>query len=93
MMNQIQTINLLLPFKMGSVNCYLIKSESGFILIDTGSSNMRDRLVQELERAGCQPGDLNLILITQPDRLRIDWPPFVKATVDRDRLRRRPGAK
>ena len=47
-----------------SVNCYLVKTPSGFILIDTGLSKRRSDLVSELETAGCKPGDLNLILIT-----------------------------
>ena len=30
------TISVPLPFKMGRVNCYLVRSESGYVLIDTG---------------------------------------------------------
>ncbi len=63
----ITTITLSLPLKMGTVNCYLVKSGPGFILVDTGSSNQRSALEQELARAGCQPGDLRLILITHGD--------------------------
>jgi hydroxyacylglutathione hydrolase len=47
-----------------SVNCYLVKTPSGYILIDTGLQKKRSDLVRELETAGCKPGDLNLILIT-----------------------------
>ena len=47
-----------------SVNCYLVKTPSGYILIDTGLQKRRSDLVRELEIAGCKPGDLNLILIT-----------------------------
>ena len=47
-----------------SVNCYLVKTPSGFILIDTGLQKRRSDLVRELETAGCKPGDLNLIVIT-----------------------------
>lgn len=67
MVHNIQTINLLLPFKLGSVNCYLLEVDTGFILIDTGSSNARAELEQALEDAGCQPGGLNLIVITHGD--------------------------
>ena len=66
-MQNIKTINLSLPFKLGSVNCYLIQVDTGFILIDTGSSNARAALEQQLESAGCRPGDLNLIVITHGD--------------------------
>ena len=47
-----------------SVNCYLVKTPSGYILIDTGLQKKRSDLVRELKTAGCKPGDLNLILIT-----------------------------
>ena len=67
MQEEIKTIRLALPFKMGSVNCYLVKTDDGFVLIDTGGSNNRRQLEQELERAGCQPGDLKLIILTHGD--------------------------
>lgn len=47
-----------------AVNCYLVKTPSGYILIDTGLSKRRSDLERELEIAGCKPGDLNLIIIT-----------------------------
>jgi len=47
-----------------SVNCHLVKTPSGYILIDTGLSRRRSDLVREMEAAGCMPGDLNLIIIT-----------------------------
>ena len=47
-----------------SVNCFLVETPSGYILIDTGLQKRRSDLVRELETAGCKPGDLNLILIT-----------------------------
>lgn len=64
---EIQTISLPMPFRMGLVNCYLIKTETGYILVDTGGSNNRKALVGALENAGCQPGTLNLILLTHGD--------------------------
>jgi hydroxyacylglutathione hydrolase len=47
-----------------AVNCYLVKTLSGYILIDTGLPKRRNDLVRELETASCNPGDLNLIIIT-----------------------------
>jgi len=47
-----------------AVNCYLVKTPTGYILIDTGLPKRRSDLVRELETAGCKPGDLNLIIIT-----------------------------
>jgi hydroxyacylglutathione hydrolase len=67
MPHQVKTITLSLPYRLGSVNCYLVDTDAGFVLIDTGSSNKRAELVEELESAGCQPGDLDLIVLTHGD--------------------------
>lgn len=67
MLPEIETIRLLLPYHLGSVNCYLIKTGAGFILIDTGSSNKRADLEKELVTAGCKPDNLKLIVITHGD--------------------------
>jgi glyoxylase-like metal-dependent hydrolase (beta-lactamase superfamily II) len=54
--------------RSNGVNCYLVTaSDGGFVLIDSGLSMGRSRLVKELESAGCRPGKLNLILITHAD--------------------------
>ena len=66
-MTEIKTIRVLMPYKLGSVNCYLINNGSSYILIDTGSSNRRSELEQELENAGCKPGNLKLIVLTHGD--------------------------
>jgi len=67
MLPVIQTISLLLPYKLGTVNCYLVKTDTGYILIDTGGSNERTHLEKELESAGCKPGHLKLIVLTHGD--------------------------
>lgn len=46
------------------MNCYLIKTEAGCFLIDTGIKKKRGQLEQELIEAGCSPGDLKLIILT-----------------------------
>ena len=66
-MQEIVTISLPLPFKMGRVNCYLVRSESGYVLIDTGVSNNCVELEAELRSAGCEPGTLRLIILTHGD--------------------------
>lgn len=66
-MEKIQVISLGLPFRMGTVNCFLVETDSGFILIDTGASNQRDRLEHALADAGCEPGNLRLVLLTHGD--------------------------
>jgi len=64
---QIRTMILPLPFRMGSVNCYIVEAGDGYILIDTGSSNRRRDVEHELESAGCRPGNLKLIILTHGD--------------------------
>jgi hydroxyacylglutathione hydrolase len=54
--------------KMGTVNCYLIKTGAGYILIDTGFRSSRADLEKELQDAGCRPGDLRLIVMTHGDQ-------------------------
>jgi len=67
MPTEIKTISLSLPYKLGHVNCYLIETHIGYILIDTGCSNRRTNLEKELESAGCKPGNLKLIVLTHGD--------------------------
>ena len=40
----------MMPFHMGHVNCYLIKTDNDHILIDTGCSSKRAELKKELEK-------------------------------------------
>ena len=63
---EITTINM--PFVLNvSVNCYLVRSGEGFMLVDTGRARQRARIEQRLAEAGCQPGDLKLIVLTHGD--------------------------
>jgi hydroxyacylglutathione hydrolase len=64
---RVKTVSLSLPLRMGSVNCHLLETDAGFVLIDTGASNKRADLVRELESAGCVYGKLNLIILTHGD--------------------------
>jgi glyoxylase-like metal-dependent hydrolase (beta-lactamase superfamily II) len=52
---------------MGRVNCYLIQTAAGHVLIDTGGSNARKELHRELESAGCMPSSVRLVLLTHGD--------------------------
>lgn len=66
-MQEIKIIPLSLPYRLGKVNCYLVETNTGFVLIDTGGSNKRAELKRELVGAGCQPGQLQLIVLTHGD--------------------------
>lgn len=48
-------------------NCYIIQTETGFILIDTGRASKRAKLEEELDAVGCRPGNLSLIILTHGD--------------------------
>jgi glyoxylase-like metal-dependent hydrolase (beta-lactamase superfamily II) len=61
MRQDIRIINL------GGVNCYLVNTGQGYLLIDTGFLSKRAKLEQALELAGCRPGNLQLILLTHGD--------------------------
>ena len=67
MSQSISTITLPLPLGMGYVNCYLLQAGGGYVLIDTGATNAREIIKRELDRLGCQPGALNLIVLTHGD--------------------------
>lgn len=67
MSQSISVISLPLPLGMGTVNCYLLQTSGVNILIDTGGPNARKLLHSGLENLGCQPGALNLIVITHGD--------------------------
>lgn len=65
----------IIRINLDGVNCYLGKSEQGFVLFDTGGhitmdkafTNRQDALVKELESQGCKPGNLKAIILTHGD--------------------------
>jgi hydroxyacylglutathione hydrolase len=63
----INAITLPMSLKMGNVNSYLVKTKTGYVLIDTGSKNSRSVLHEELTKIGCVPGLLKLIILTHGD--------------------------
>ncbi|HPL30147.1 MAG TPA: MBL fold metallo-hydrolase [Anaerolineae bacterium] len=70
----ITRICLPLPYRLGTVNCYLIAASggpaetgSGYVLVDTGCAGQRASLEKALLGAGCRPGDLKLIVLTHGD--------------------------
>lgn len=66
-MQHIRAITLPMPFRMGSVNCYLVQAGEAYALIDTGAPNARRILTAEMRNLGCRPGTLKLILLTHGD--------------------------
>lgn len=48
-------------------NCYLLKTNTEFVLIDTERPSKRAELEKELESAGCSPGNLKFVILTHGD--------------------------
>jgi len=67
MTQQITPIRLPLPLNFTNVNSYLVRTDQGFFLIDTGMTNARRQLEMALDHLCCHPGDLKLILLTHGD--------------------------
>lgn len=59
--------NAITTIGLAGVNAYLVEAHDGFLLVDTGKPEKRRDFVTELERAGCLPGDLRLIVLTHGD--------------------------
>ncbi|MBL8161411.1 MAG: MBL fold metallo-hydrolase [Anaerolineae bacterium] len=56
------------PFMFNvSVNCYLVRTDGGYVLVDTGRAVERAVISERLAAAGCVPGTLKLILLTHGD--------------------------
>ncbi len=53
--------------EFNETNCYLIKVQDQFVLIDTGWTKHRKEIEAKLEEAGCERGNLKLILLTHGD--------------------------
>lgn len=64
---EIKTITLKIMAGVASVNCYLLKNGANYVLLDTGHASKKDELDEKLRQAGCQPGDLKLVLLTHGD--------------------------
>jgi glyoxylase-like metal-dependent hydrolase (beta-lactamase superfamily II) len=52
------------PVKLGGVNVYLIQTESGHILVDTGMPMMAEQLDRTFAEAGIDPTSVQLIVLT-----------------------------
>ena len=59
-------------------NCFLVRAEGGFVLIDTGVAYKRTAVEKELENAGCGAGDLKLIVLTHGDSDHADNAAFLR---------------
>jgi hydroxyacylglutathione hydrolase len=56
--------NKVQPIKFGHSNIYLIKTESGYILVDAGMPRMEEKLDAVFEEVGVDPKSVQLIIAT-----------------------------
>jgi glyoxylase-like metal-dependent hydrolase (beta-lactamase superfamily II) len=52
------------PVKLGGVNVYLIQTDSGYILVDTGMPMMAEQLDKAFVETGIDPRSVQLIVLT-----------------------------
>jgi hydroxyacylglutathione hydrolase len=65
----------IIQIDLNTENCYLIKNDDKFILIDTGGYTFNDKIIsgkqelfeKKLLENGCIPGNLNLVILTHGD--------------------------
>jgi hydroxyacylglutathione hydrolase len=52
---------------LGMVNAYLLEADDGYILVDTGVSQMFPKIMGALTKAGCSQENLKMIILTHGD--------------------------
>jgi hydroxyacylglutathione hydrolase len=57
----------IITFAHMGVNCYLVKTEGGFAMVDAGFALAQGGLKKILAEAGCKPGDLKIVVLTHGD--------------------------
>ena len=60
-----EVFTITVPFLLNvSVNCFLVRGDDGYLLIDSGRVGKRADIEQAIRDAGCRPGELRLIILT-----------------------------
>ena len=55
------------PISLWMVNCYLLTTDAGHVLVDTGVAPSRPLLLRRLAAAGCTRDTLRLVVLTHGD--------------------------
>jgi glyoxylase-like metal-dependent hydrolase (beta-lactamase superfamily II) len=64
MTENLKVENIVQPIKLGHVNIYLINTEVGYILVDTGMPNTAKKFDQALRTYGVEADQVSLIILT-----------------------------
>jgi len=64
MENHLANDNKVQPIHLGHVNIYLIQTETGYILVDSGMPNSNQKLVEAFQEQGINPQEVHLIILT-----------------------------
>ncbi|MFT4205117.1 MAG: MBL fold metallo-hydrolase [Chitinophagaceae bacterium] len=64
MANTLQITPRLWLLKMGMVNVYLIKTNDGLVLVDTGWPNKADSIFEKVQQVGHNPKDIRHLVLT-----------------------------
>jgi glyoxylase-like metal-dependent hydrolase (beta-lactamase superfamily II) len=56
--------NRVQPVKFGHVNIYLVKTDSGYILVDTGMPNKNEQIDEIFQKYAVDPKSVQLIILT-----------------------------
>ena len=57
----------IITINFGGVNCYLLQSDTSYILVDNGYPAKWSYLEKELQKAGCNSANLKLVVLTHGD--------------------------
>ena len=57
--------HLITIIELKNVNCYLVKGNNGYVLIDSGLPKNREEVEEKILKAGCDYGNLNLVVLTK----------------------------
>ena len=85
--NKVQTI------KLGHFNIYLIQTEQGYILVDTGMPNMNQKLDEAFQKRGVDPKIIHLIILTHGHLDHVGSTAYVQKTTGAKVLCHRSFAK
>jgi glyoxylase-like metal-dependent hydrolase (beta-lactamase superfamily II) len=63
-MNTLELDKKVLPFNVGHVNIYLIETDRGYILVDTGMPDSNKKIDTAFKKFGVDPKSVHLIILT-----------------------------